>query len=470
MSIQVNGNAPSINWEALLQQVGSLSQSAAAGQKPVLTFTTTEADGTQRTVSVNIPDDLSLPSTVDQAAIDSLCAKLAADPNLGLDARQIQQLHDDFTAALNAPGVQTSINSLGSSKSVMFDLYKLMALLVEVAQKQRDASRELRKTESEQIQASILAQAAQQRQTAKISMVASAICCAVQAGAMGLSLAKQASAFKTQMASLETSGVGSARENLTMLKAGESVDGARQQLAATRASVGNATATRVTACFSQAELSRANAQLKEIQIQDDTAKLQNLQNVNQPVRPADIPSHPDLETANTRLNEFHEMQELQNNQNRSPEQNTRLTELQNKFHNTTEAKLTNERNAASLDSANTRLNEFHEMQDLEGTQNRTQAQETRLAELQGKFQNVNENQLTTELNNARQQVVADLQHNIEANQTELTNARADANAKLNATLKTYEDAYDTAVRERANVSPKASKLEVRDLDANYDKA
>ena len=152
MTIPVNGNFSPVSWESLLQQVGEFSKASEIGDKPVLTFTTTEADGTQRTVSINIPDDLDLPSTVDQGAIDSLCAKLAADPDLGVTPGQIDQLREALTAALLDAGVSETIEGLSTSKSVMFDLYKLMALLVEVAQKQRDAAREMRSAESQQIQ------------------------------------------------------------------------------------------------------------------------------------------------------------------------------------------------------------------------------------------------------------------------------------------------------------------------------
>ena len=105
MTIPVNGNFSPVSWESLLQQVGEFSKASEIGDKPVLTFTTTEADGTQRTVSINIPDDLDLPSTVDQGAIDSLCAKLAADPDLGVTLEQIDQLREALTAALLDAGV-----------------------------------------------------------------------------------------------------------------------------------------------------------------------------------------------------------------------------------------------------------------------------------------------------------------------------------------------------------------------------
>ena len=471
MSLQVqNGTAPSINWESLLQQVGNLSKPEAAGEKPVLTISLTQADGSQRTVQINIPDDLDLPSTVDQAAIDSLCAKLAADPDLGIDAKQIEEFHAALTAVLQAEGVPESIQTATSSKSLLFDLYKLLALLVEVAQKQRDASRDLRAAEAQQIQTAIKNQADIQRTAARNSMIASALCCVAQGVAMGISMYKQASAFKTQLASLETSGVGSARQDLAMLKAGESANGALQQLNDTRASVGAPTANRVAGSFERAEIARATAQLKDVQLNNDTAKLQRLQNVNAPLQNEDIPAHPDLETATTRANQFQEMKQLQAVEHPNEQQTNRLNELQNQFRGVTEQQVNSDLHAARLDSANTRLNEFREMEQLRNNQPLDQEQTNRLATLQEKYANVTEQQLTTELNEARQAVAADLQATFAEKQTALTAARADANSKLNSTLKTYQDAYDNAVRQRANVNPKATKAEIATLDENLKNA
>ncbi len=420
MSIQVNPNAGSINWESLLQQVGNLTKTSAPGEKPVLTFTSTAADGTPCEIKVSIPDDLDLPATVDQAAIDSLCAKLAADPKLGVTNQQIQELHAVLTAVLNATSVPGAINALATSKSVMFDLYKLMALLVEVAQKQRDAARDLRTATSQQVQTSIQNQADKQRNAAMWSIAGSIICCAIQAGAMAFSLYKQASAFKTQMASLETSGVGTARENLTMLQAGESAQGAQQQRASARAHVDDATAQRIQNSFDNASIPKGQMQAREIHMGEAAARLQRIQNVNAPLQEADIPqgAHGDaLRTANTRMNEFQEMQQIRN-----------------------------------------------------GPQPLNEGPAARLATLEAKFQNVTEQQLTDDLNTARQNVVTDLQQTVQNDQTQANALKAQANNRLDSTLKTYEDAYNTAVRQRANVAPNASKAEIQTLDKNLENA
>jgi len=416
MSIQVNGNAAAINWESLLQQIGDLSKTAETGEKPALTFTTTAADGSARTVTVQIPDDLEFPATVDQNAIDSLCAKLAADTELGVDAAQIERLRGGLTSALEASGVPESVASLSRSKSVMFDLYKLMALLVEVAQKQRDATRELRAAESQQIQTSIQAQAEKQHNAAVTSMIASGLCCLVQVGAMAFSLVKQANAFKTQLATLETSGVGSARQNLAMLKAGESAQGAQQQLQSARAAVGETTANRIDDAFIEADVAKGHVQAREIQLQDNAARLQRLQNVQQPLRREDIPQGSNLERAQQRLDSFHDYKALQANPHR------------------------------------------------------TAAETTRMMNYGSQFDNVTEQQLVDEINAARPEAATQFQQTVRANENELNGLRKTANAKLDSTLKTFEDAYDTAVRQRADVTPETSKAEIARLDGNLQTA
>lgn len=416
MSLQVNNNAPStVNWESLLSKVGELTKANKAGEAPILKFTM-NVDGTDRTFSVKIPDDIGLPDAVDSDAIKTLCAKLAVDAQSGLDAATAEQLRQVLVAALSNPDVTKAAAALGNSKSVMFDLYALMALLVDCAQKQRDATRALRTAESQQIQNSIQAQAGIQRSAAIKCMVASAICCVIQGVAMGISLYKQASAFKTQLASMETSGIGSARQNLNMTQTGETADGAQKQFVSIRKTVGPETATRVGASFEQADIATAQAQVREVQINQEAAKLQRVQNLAEPLRVGDIPQNSALETAHNRYVEFQELQQLQ------------------------------------------------------GQQNPNEADTQRLNTLQAKYQNVTAEQIETELNTARTQYGTELQQTLQNDRTAYNAGRVLANNKLNAAVKTYENAYDNAVRERANVTADTPKAEIQRLDQNLERA
>ena len=99
MSLQVNGNAGAVNWDALLGKLGEVTKTegadGVAGSTNV-TITRT-VDGVETPVTIRIPDDLDIPETVDQAAIDSLCQKLAADTSLNLTEEQIKLFHDTLS-------------------------------------------------------------------------------------------------------------------------------------------------------------------------------------------------------------------------------------------------------------------------------------------------------------------------------------------------------------------------------------
>lgn len=214
-----NVNTGAVNWESLLAKIGDVGKTGGADGVGKTTLTITRnADGAAAPVSIAIPDDLELPGSVDQAAIDSLCEKLAADTGLNLTGKQIADFHDALTDALAE--VAGSVGS-SPSKNAMFDLYKLMALLVEVAQKQRDASREMRQAENQTIQKSILDQAEMQRDAALTGMIAGAVCCAIQTAVSIGVMAKQGSAYKEQVNTLETSGVNDAKT--TLAQASESL-------------------------------------------------------------------------------------------------------------------------------------------------------------------------------------------------------------------------------------------------------
>ena len=126
---------------------------------------------------------------------------LSASGSIAADGTLSAQLKDAITkleAALSASGANpTSANTVNTSKA-LFDLYKLMAIMVEVAQKQRDTSREIRLVENQQVQNSIRQQAADIRSAAIISL-GFGIASAVVSGIMsGLAMYKQGKAFDQQ--------------------------------------------------------------------------------------------------------------------------------------------------------------------------------------------------------------------------------------------------------------------------------
>ena len=222
MSININPNANAVNWESLLNAIGDATKTEGTqgvADTRSVTFTTT-VDGVETPVTVKIPDDLELPATVDSAAIDSLCEKLVKDTGLNFTEEQIKQIHDTLSSTLEK--LSGAVNTDPTVKTVMFDLYKLMALLVEVAQKQRDAMREMRLAENLSVQKAILDQASAQREAAVTGMIAGAICCTMQVIATGVAMGMQAKAFKSQLGTDKTSGLDVARQSMDMTKAASS--------------------------------------------------------------------------------------------------------------------------------------------------------------------------------------------------------------------------------------------------------
>ena len=304
MSIQATTNNPSIDWSTLLGKLDAATKAAGAqgasgvtaGQNVTITAT---VDGAQRAVTFPVPDDLPLPATVDQAAIDSLCAKLAGDTSLGLTEADIKAVHKALSGALSA--IAPSITQ--GSKNVMFDLYKLMALLVEVGQKQRDATREIRSAQSQLVQKSIQDQADNQRQAALTGMILGAITCGIQVAVSIVMLKSQTKDFNKQIKTLETSGVASAKENLSMLKAADGPAKADAQLQKVTASIGNKPSNQMGRTiaddvgefgFGDTDQAKAKLQLEHAKADQLRTRLTNLasKSADGTLRSGDVPAGP----------------------------------------------------------------------------------------------------------------------------------------------------------------------------------
>ena len=302
MSIQINGNAGAVNWETLLGKLGEVTKTRGADGAAGVTVTMAAA-GAEAPVSIRIPDDLELPGAVDQAAIDSLCAKLSADTGLNLSSGQIAQFHEALTSALNelAAAAVAGDAKAGAAKNAMFDLYKLMALLVEVAQKQRDANREMRQAESQAIQKSILDQAEAQRTAAITGMVAGAICCGLQAAATTFALIKQGKAFSDQLGTDKTSGLDVARQNVDMLKAANNHRNALSQLDSVKAEVGGKMSldgnNRTIQAKVESSFNNPDFNADATRFSEANASFQKKVLLNQTMQALSVPEHIDLVTS-----------------------------------------------------------------------------------------------------------------------------------------------------------------------------
>ena len=294
MSMQVNGStATPINWETLLSPLGDVKKADSVDGKTSFTITTKVGDET-KTTTISIPDDLDLPETVNQGTLNALVDKLAAT-GLGFTDEQIATMKDSI-AKLYAD-TTTAIDQVNkaSKGSVLFDLYALMALMIEVAQSQRDAAREMRTSQNLAIQQSIQNQADQQREAARVGMIVGIICGAVSALASGALMFGQSRVASNQSKLMAQSGTDSAQMHLSSLKNVDSTATAQAKLDQVSAKVGNEVAGRVNNEFNNRMVDDQAGNLHE----NFTNAKNNLDYKNRALATA----KEELQTANTTLTE-----------------------------------------------------------------------------------------------------------------------------------------------------------------------
>ena len=247
MSIQVNTNASAVTWEQLLSSLGDVQKADSVEGKQAFTITS-KVDGETRTVTVSVPDDLEIPDEVDQTTLNGLVDKLAAT-GLGFTDEQIAQMKDAIADLYKALENATSKVAAKSKGHALFDLYALMALLIEVAQSQRDAAREMRTSENIVVQNSIQNQADEQRQAARLGMIIG-ISCGVASMAVSIgTMIGQSFAASSQSKIMAQSGAESAQLHTNMLQNADNPAHAQQQLQSTMAKVGDGVATEVVGKF-----------------------------------------------------------------------------------------------------------------------------------------------------------------------------------------------------------------------------
>lgn len=212
MSVTFNPNA---NWNSL---VGEAMQGTAlagvGGAQTVqgadgnLTVTFTGANGLSQTVTI-------APPALDEAT-GTLTEEGLADLRAKLDGA--------FDALKAALGRATTLSASDTApatdaQKMLFDIYALMQLMLEIAQKERESARTQRQADLSREVADIRCQAEQQRTAARngliMSCVFSAASICAQAGTFFASSAAQASAAKMTKAS----GVDQAQQNLSLLSA-----------------------------------------------------------------------------------------------------------------------------------------------------------------------------------------------------------------------------------------------------------
>lgn len=212
MSVTFNPNA---NWNSLVGEAMQGTALARAGDAKAvqgadgnLTVTFTGASGLSQTVTIAPPALDEATGTLTEEGLADLRAKLdgAFDALKAALARATALAASDTAPATDA-------------QKMLFDIYALMQLMLEIAQKERESARTQRQADLSREVADIRCQAEQQRTAARngliMSCVFSAASICAQAGTFFASSAAQASAAKMTKAS----GVDQAQQNLSLLSA-----------------------------------------------------------------------------------------------------------------------------------------------------------------------------------------------------------------------------------------------------------
>lgn len=467
MSLQVNGNAGAVNWDALLGKLGEVTKTegadGVAGSTNV-TITRT-VDGVETPVTIRIPDDLDIPETVDQAAIDSLCEKLAADTGLNLSEEDIKLFHDTLSKVLTETlDAMPPSDPKSAVRRAMFDLYKMMALLVEVAQKQRDATREMRLAENLSIQKSILDQAEAQRTAAITGMIGGAICCALQAGFTALSLVQQGKAFKQQLGTEKSTGLDVASKNVDMMKAANNLGNADKQLAKVQQQIGgkpsltngHSVRSEVETSFTDsAEFRQAQAKFTDTKnaLQDSIGKQntadalgRNAETVtSQDVAGLDAPEFADVKTAVAKLDAYKaELAKLDNIQGLSAEDKAFFIK-----------QMTDPNASESIDATN------------------------RMLDLRQQFPQLNDVNLTTDPSHAtlveNVRTACDGAYAKFAEKTgrlkvDLETAKQNLRAQIKLEVQKFESSYDSALKDYNEAIKTGSKADIKAAEAKLEKA
>ena len=439
MSIQVNTNASAVTWEQLLSSIGDVQKADSVEGKQAFTITS-KVDGETRTVTVSVPDDLEIPGEVDQTTLNGLVDKLAAT-GLGFTDEQIAQMKDAIADMYKALENATSEVAAKSKGHALFDLYALMALLIEVAQSQRDAAREMRTSENIVVQNSIQNQADEQRAAARLGMIIG-ISCGVASMAVSIgTMIGQSFAASSQSKIMAQSGAESAQLHTNMLQNVDNPAHAQQQLQSTMAKVGDGVATEVVGKFesrvNDAQVGNLRGNLNEAALRVETAK------EALPARQAE------LETAQAQL----------------AEKQTAVDQAQAAYDANP--------NKAALEAAHAKQQYIRE--EMSAGRQPSQA---RIAEFDATIGNADlesARAASAHLNAAKQELataqqdVQTKQGNVRIAQEEVTNAttaldkaRSDYASTVRSVAEDYQAKYQEAVNRQANPPEGATKQELAD--------
>ena len=413
-----------------------------------LTFSVNDGD-TVKSISLSMPE-LEVPQTADDYKIASLCAKLGTGDLMNLSPAQVETVcnelidemksYADALAAGGASGVDTS----GNSKSVMFDVYALMALLAECGQKMRDAARDIRQAENEQVQTSIQNQADQQRTAALTGLICSVAVCAIQIGMQCNNLKNLAKGVSEQNAARNEVGMQRAQDNLKMAEMQAKPQDAQANLQKVTAATDPAVKARVEGTFNDSSATKStlvsNNELQQ-RIDANTAELNSLEAIQNGQMPAQAGNVQNNQAGN-----------VQNNQVNNAE-NNQAGNVQNNQVN----------NAENNQAGNVQNNQVNNAENNQAPK-LTEAQQARMEELQKQIQfdtKMNTMSLEDRQTLYRTQVkseLADIRNNPNATKAEIKYAEAYAANEL-AQNSTAEQIAGDLASAQANFNQTSNTLQ-----------
>lgn len=198
-----------VDWTNLATEVmqeaglsGVTATGGTVGADGNLTLSFTGADGRTATLTMPAPE------------LDEATGALTEE---GLDALE-QKLKDTFAELQNLTDDPPKADGSATSQ-MLFDIYQLMQLMLEVSKKQKELSVVARQADLERVTADIQSKASQQRAAAKtgliLSVCFSAISLAAQAATAVVSFKAQAAANRREAAV----GADQAQQNMQLLSA-----------------------------------------------------------------------------------------------------------------------------------------------------------------------------------------------------------------------------------------------------------
>ena len=216
MTERISGNSNTIDWKVLLNSIESgQGVSETQGQNQKVNLVLSEGD---KDILLNLltTPDIDAPGGMETTPADklaSLIGKLQDGKTFNFTEAQTKTFVDTLStlqqkvAALNASGTQgtqktdAASTPLSSNTSkILFDIYKMLALLIECAQDMKNAQREQRQSENSAQITAIQNQADAQRTAALTGLIAGSICCAIQVVATGVAAAKTISNTRAEVA------------------------------------------------------------------------------------------------------------------------------------------------------------------------------------------------------------------------------------------------------------------------------